>query len=163
MPSSPIVRRQTEIGYRGAIIAAVAVAAFGCHVTPASERLAQARQLSADLLVQFTKAADAANRAVMADTDDASVSFAREADQASQSVHASTDALKPLLEDLRYSEEARLLQDLNAQIVALSRRNTNVRSLALALNEKGKLTAACEDSLRAIREALAQRGFIGTR
>ena len=38
-----------------------------------------AQKLSADLLVQFTKAADAANRAVMADTDEASVAFAGEA------------------------------------------------------------------------------------
>ena len=52
---------------------------------------------------------------------------------------------------------------LNAQIMALSRRNTNVRSLALALNQKGKVTGACEDSLRALRDALAKRGFTGTR
>ncbi len=52
---------------------------------------------------------------------------------------------------------------LNAQIVVLSRRNTNVRSLALSLNEKRKLTDACEESLHALREALAKRGFTGTR
>lgn len=48
---------------------------------------------------------------------------------------------------------------LNAQIIALSRRNTNVHSLAPSLNQKGKLTGACEDSLRALRDALAKRGF----
>jgi hypothetical protein len=52
---------------------------------------------------------------------------------------------------------------VNAEIVALSRRNTNVRSLALSLNEKGKLTAACEDRLRALRDALAARRSAGTR
>lgn len=52
---------------------------------------------------------------------------------------------------------------LNAQILALSRRNTNVRSLALSLDQKGKLTGACEERLRALRSALAQRGFTGTR
>ena len=52
---------------------------------------------------------------------------------------------------------------VNAQIIVLSRRNTNVRSLALSLDQKGKLTGACEDSLRALREALAKRGFTGTR
>lgn len=52
---------------------------------------------------------------------------------------------------------------LNAQIMAMSRRNTNVRSLALSLNEKGRVTGACEDSLRALRDALAKRGFTGTR
>jgi hypothetical protein len=308
--SSPIVRRPTETrranrpasvlqaSCRVAIVALAAVAAYGCNAHPASERLSQARHLSADLLVQFTKSADATNKAVMADTDEASAAFAREAERASQAVRTNIDALKPILEGLRYTEESRLLQefarrfadyreldrpilelaventnlkaqrlsfgpareqadafrdalqdlvpsdardswrvkaivamavaslrevqvlqaphiaasddavmariegqmqtavagarrpidtlaslvqpasrariataaaaldrfvDLNAQIVALSRRNTNVRSLALALNEKGKLTAACEDSLRAIREALSQRGFTGTR
>ena len=51
----------------------------------------------------------------------------------------------------------------HAEITALSRRNTNVRSLALALNEKGKITAVCEDSLRELRDALAKRGFTATR
>ena len=293
-----VFRARYLAGCRGAIVAVAAVAVFGCNVIPASQRLSTARDLSADLLVQFTKAADASNRAVMADTDEASAAFAREAVAASQSVQASVDALRPILEDLRYSEEVRLLQefdgrfdtyreldrrilelaventnlqaqrlsfgaareeadafrdalqdlvssdagdswrvkalaatavaavrevqvlqaphiadaddavmtriegqmetsvagarraletlgrlvppasrtrlakagaaldrfmDLNARIVALSRRNTNVRSLALVLNDKGKLTAACEDSLRGIRDALARRGFTGTR
>jgi hypothetical protein len=45
----------------------------------------------------------------------------------------------------------------------LSRRNSNVRSLAMSLGEKRMLTAACEDSLRALRDALAKRGFTATR
>jgi len=49
---------------------------IGCDVNSALERVSEAQHLSADLLVQFTKAADAANRAVMADTDEASVEFA---------------------------------------------------------------------------------------
>jgi hypothetical protein len=52
---------------------------------------------------------------------------------------------------------------LNTQIVALSRRNTNVRSLALSLDQKRTLTVACEDSLRALQDALAKRGFTGIR
>jgi hypothetical protein len=271
----------------------------GCVPNSALERLSEARRLSADLLVQFTKAADAGNRAVMADTDEASVAFAGEAEQAKQAVQADIDALGPILQDLDYSDESRLLQEfvgrfaeyreldrrildlaventnlkaqrlsfgpaqeaadsfrdslesvvpadpardtwrvkalvaaavatvremqvlqaphiaetddavmtrmeqrmatseaaaraalktlaplvqpasrerlaaataaldsfvgLNAQIIALSRRNTNVRSLALALNEKGKVTGACEGSLRALQEALAKRGFTATR
>jgi hypothetical protein len=55
------------------------------------------------------------------------------------------------------------LMEVNTQIIGLSRRNTNVRSLAMSLNEKGKLTAACEDRLRALQAALATRGFTGTR
>jgi len=52
---------------------------------------------------------------------------------------------------------------VHAELTVLSRRNTNVRSLALSLNEKGKLTRACEDSLRELRAALNRRGFSGTR
>jgi hypothetical protein len=277
----------------------IALGSMGCDVNAALERVSEARRMAADLLVQFTKAADAANRAVMADTDDASVAFAREAEQAKQAVQKDSDALAPILQGLGYSEEARLLEEfgrrfaeyraldrtilelaventnlkaqrlsfgpaqeaadafrdafgallpldatkdawrikalaatavaavreiqalqaphiadaddavmtaiekrmeaseaaarsalaalgplvqpasrsrvatavaaldgfmgVNAQIVAMSRRNTNVRSLALSLNQKGRLTTACEDSLRALREALAKRGFTGTR
>ena len=273
--------------------------ASGCDVNSALERLSQARHLSAELLVQFTRAADAANKAVMADTDEASMGFSREPEQAKQSVQTNIDELQPILQGLNYSEETKLLQEfvtrfaeyreldrrildlaventnlkaqrlsfgpgqeaadsfrdaveavapldaakdswrvkalvaaavanvrelqmlqaphiaeadeaamtrmekrmatseaaarsalqalaplvqtasrtqlaaataaldrfvsVNAQITALSRRNTNVRSLALSLNQKGKVTGACEESLRALRDALAKRGFTGTR
>jgi hypothetical protein len=266
------------------------------------ERVAEARSLTADLLLQFTRAADAANRAVMADTDETSVTFAKEAQLAADAVQKNIDALKPLLQTLGYSEEQRLLGefaaryaeyreldrrildlaventnlkaqrlafgpaqdaanafrdalkavtsaagketgnkawqvdalaatavltvreiqvlqaphiadadeavmtrmekqmatsetaarqaldqlrallppasqgqlraataaldkflDLNLQIITLSRRNTNVRSLALSLDEKRKVTASCEESLRALQAALAKRGFTGIR
>jgi hypothetical protein len=48
---------------------------------------------------------------------------------------------------------------LNGELVVLSRRNTNVRSLALTLNEKQKLIAPCEETLRQLREALGKRGY----
>jgi hypothetical protein len=54
-------------------------------------------------------------------------------------------------------------KDVSAQIVALSRRNSNVRSLALSLREKPVLTAACDDSLRRLEDALAKEGFPATR
>jgi hypothetical protein len=279
----------------------VAGAAAGCIDSPKTtlERLTEANRLAADLLVQFTKAGDAANRAVMADTDDVSVAFAREAGQATQAVQKDADALGPILGELGYSDETHLLEEfgsrfaeyraldrsilelavensnlkaqrlsfgpaqeaadafrdsleavaplapandtwqvkalvatavasvreiqvlqaphiaeaddaammrmekrmvtleaaarstlemlaslvrpasrpqlaaataaldrftgLNTQIIALSRRNTNVRSLALSLGQKRMLTAACEDSLRALQGALAKRGFTATR
>lgn len=283
----------------GATCFAVAIATAGCNVNAALERQSEARRLAADLLVQFTKAADAANRAVMADTDEASVAFAREAEQAKEAVQKDAKTLGPVLQGLGYPEESRFLAEfddrfaqyreldrtilelavlntnlkaqrlsfgpaqeaadafrnalesvapqdtakdvwrvraisatavaavrevqvlqaphiadadhaamarmeqrmetaaavarsglesltpllppaaqsrlataraaldrftsVNSEIIALSRRNTNVRSLALSLNQKAKLTAACEDSLQALRAALAKRGFTGTR
>jgi hypothetical protein len=275
--------------------------ATACNTAPQAslQRLLDARRLAAELLVQFTKAADAANRAVMADTDETSIAFAHEAEQATQGVQMNADALKPILEGLGYADETRVLEEfqgrfseyraldrtildmaventnlkaqrlsfgpaqeaaeafresleaiarvapgdnawrsraevatavaavreiqvlqaphiaeaddaamtrmegrmaaeeaaargtlktlativrpesrpqlaaataaldrfmgLNGEIVALSRRNTNVRSLALSLGQKRKLAAACEQSLRALVDALAARGFTATR
>jgi hypothetical protein len=52
---------------------------------------------------------------------------------------------------------------LSAQLVALSRQNTNVRSLQLALRQKPSLTAACDVRLTALEDALSKKGFSGTR
>ena len=52
---------------------------------------------------------------------------------------------------------------LSAELVALSRRNSNVRSLALALRRAPELVAACDGSLAILQEALAKEGFTGTR
>jgi hypothetical protein len=292
-------RNRATAGWWCAIVMISVTVAAGCDVNSALERLSEARRLSADTHVQFTKAVDTANRAVMADTDDASVAFARQAEQAKQAVQRDADALRPILQSLGYSDEMRLLEEfgtrfaeyraldrtildlaventnlkaqrlafgpaaeaadsfrdaveavapldarkdawhvkalvatavktvreiqvlqaphiadaddavmthmekrmatseaaardaldmlaplvqpasrpqlatataaldrfmsLNAQIVALSRRNTNVRSLALSLNQKGKLISACDDSLTALQDALRKRGFTGTR
>jgi hypothetical protein len=51
----------------------------------------------------------------------------------------------------------------HARIIALSRRNTNLRSLALSLDQKRTIAASCEERLRALRDALNTRGFTGIR
>ena len=84
-------------------------AAGGCDVNTALEHQAEVRRLAASVLIEFTKAADASNRAVMADTD-ASVAFAREAEESTQAAQTNPDALGPLLRDLGYSNESRLLE-----------------------------------------------------
>src|SRR3981189_1868778 len=96
-------------GVRLAIVVIAASVAIGCDVNAALERLTEARRLAADVLVQFTKAADAANRAVMADTDEKSVAFAREAEQTTEAVQRDVDALASMLQGLSYSDEGRLL------------------------------------------------------
>jgi hypothetical protein len=283
------------------VVVLAAAPAMACARAPqvALERLIEARRLAADLVLQFTTAADAANRAVMATTDEDSAAFAAEAEQATQAIQRDQDALAAVLRDPGYSEEHRLLEEfggrfaayrsldrsildlaventnlkaqrlsfgpaqkavdefsealdalaragaakdreriggltaaavaavrdiqvqqaphiaesdeavmlrlekrmtaaeaaarrslatladtvppaartqltmataaldrfagLNTQIVALSHRNTNVRSLALTLGQKRALTAACEEILRALQDALGKRGFAATR
>jgi hypothetical protein len=281
------------------LVAGLMLVVAGCHGVPdvALTDLTEARRLTADLRVQFGMAADASNRAVMADTDEQSVAFAHEAEQATQTMSADIAALAPRLRNLGYPNEVRLLEEftkhlgeylaldhnvlelaventnlkaqrlsfgpereaadalrdaleplgakakdhcrvdslvakaviavrdiqvlqaphiaesddavmtrmeaqmsalevaagdavkeisglvepgsqakiteataslgrfkgLSDQIVKLSRRNSNVRSLALSLREKPVLTAACEDSLRSLADALAKEGFTATR
>jgi hypothetical protein len=49
----------------------------------------------------------------------------------------------------RYSET-------RAEILKLSRENTNVRSLAISLNQKRKATLVCQDALTALKDAIEQ-------
>jgi hypothetical protein len=280
------------------LLAGLILSLAGCQgrAGAAFTELAAARRLAADLRFQFTKASDASNRAVMADTDEASQVYAREAEQATQTVQSDIDALRPGLHNLAYPTEIGIVEDfgkrfaayrtldrkildlaventnlkaqhlsfgpaseaadgfraaiesagarskdhcrfdslaakavlavrevqvlqaphiaepddaamtrmeremsrleaaasdslsqisaleppaqpelavaaaaldrfkeLTRQIVALSRRNTNVRSLELSLRDKPALTASCDDSLRSLEEALAKEGSTGTR
>jgi negative regulator of replication initiation len=297
-PNRPTLVHARAVASWIALVSLSAGVMVGCDVNAALQQVSQARHLSADLLVQFTKAADAANRAVMADTDEASIAFAREAEQAKEQVQQDIEALRPLLKRLKYSDEDQLVQEfvgqfkeyceldrrildlaventnlkaqrlsfgpgqeaadsfhdslarvaarvpldkwrvealvatavatvreiqvlqaphiadadeavmarmekrmatseaaarkavkalsslveprfqaridaataaldrfmaLNQQIISLSRRNTNVRSLALSLNQKGKLIPQCENVLHALRDALSKRGAAGVR
>ena len=52
---------------------------------------------------------------------------------------------------------------INAELVTLSRRNSNVRSLALSLGRKRTVTAECDALLVALEEALAKHDFTATR
>jgi hypothetical protein len=52
---------------------------------------------------------------------------------------------------------------INREIVTLSRRNSNVRSLAFTLGRKRTVTAACEEHLRALDEALSRHELTATR
>ena len=51
---------------------------------------------------------------------------------------------------------------VNAEIMRLSRRNSNVRSLALSMGRKRTVTAQCDDQLRALDEALSKHEFSAT-
>jgi hypothetical protein len=52
---------------------------------------------------------------------------------------------------------------VHAEIITLSRRNSDVRSLALSLGRKRTVTAQCDDQLRALQESLAKHAVGGTR
>ena len=82
---------------------------------------------------------------------------------AAMAVAGCTGRVETALEQLLEARSLSADMAVNADIVVLSRRNSNVRSLALSLGQKRELTAQCEATLRALQEALAKRGFGGSR
>jgi hypothetical protein len=151
------------------LIAFVALAVAGCggNLETALERLVEARRLSADLLVQFARVVDGGNRAVMSDSEDASIAFAREAQQTTQVVQQDVDALKPVLASLGYSSEARLLEEfqrqfteyrtLDANILGLAVENTNLKAQQLSFGAAQQAADAFTEALDPIaRSAPAQ-------
>ena len=294
------MRRSASRRFFDQLTLVLLLSAWGCVTPPDTtlERLTESRRLAADLLVQLSKAADAANRAVMADTDEVATAAAREDGQAIAATEKDMEALRPALQQLGFTAEGQLLDQfagrfaeyrrldrtivdlaaentnlkaqrisfgpatqaaeafvealkglapptdadtwrlqalaatavasvrevqalqaphiaeaddaamtgleqrmaasaaaarkalqslapvvaatarprltdaataldrfmtLNAELVVLSRRNSNVKSLALSLGQKRMLTAACEESLQALQNALGKRGFAATR
>lgn len=112
-----------------------------------------------ELRVQFAKAADASNRAVMADTDDASKAAAREAEQATQAAERDVKALEPLLQSLAYRDEIRLLdtfkgrfaeyRKLDADILPLAVENTNIKAQRLSFGPGREAANLFRQSLEA--------------
>jgi hypothetical protein len=78
----------------------------------------------------------------------------------------SAKAARAAIEELRAPDAGAALDrflSLNTEIVTLSRRNSNVRSLALSLGRKRMIIAECEADLRALEKALGTHAFSATR
>ena len=152
---------------RAATIATIAVVATSCVSDPQTTlgQLSEARRLSSDLLVQFTKAADAGNLSVMADTDDASTAFAREAQAATQVVQKGVDALRPTLNGLGYTAEVGMLEEferrfaayvaLDENILGLAVENTNLKAQRLSFGSGPQAVDAFIGGLEAAKRSIA--------
>ena len=84
-------------------------------------QLTEARRLAAELRVQFATAVEAANRAVMADTDEASGAAAREAQQATEAIEHDVQALHRLIDALGYTSDGQLLDEFNTRFAEYPR------------------------------------------
>ena len=125
-----------------ALIALGAAAACGDGSKLVLTQEAEAHRIASRLRVEFSHAADASNRAVMADTDEASRAAAHDAEQATQAVDKDTDALRQVLEHLSDRDEAELMDKfkarwvqykaLDADILPLAVENTNIKAQRLA-------------------------------
>ena len=152
--------RRADVAWRACVVCVLgAVFVSSCNRGPAVlQQQVQARQLAADLHVQFTKAADAANRAVMADTDESSKAAASEAESAAKLVQSDVDHLQPIIASLGYADEKQHLADfksrfaeyqkLDAEILPLAVQNTNLKAQQLSFN-------AGREAITAFRTALA--------
>jgi hypothetical protein len=158
----------------------------GCRGVPdpALTQLAEARRVAAELHVAFTKAAGASDRAVLADTDEASVAFAHDAEAALETVRTDTGELGRLLERLGYYTEAKQLDDFAAnfsdyrkvdrEVLALAVENTNLKAQRLSFGPvreaadsfRGALDGAVNAASprdRARVEAAATRAILAVR
>lgn len=146
----------------GPLVAAFALT-LGCQggQNAVLAQLTQARQLAGDLRVEFHKAADASDRAVMADTDEASIAFASEANRMKALVKSTSAALEPILAHLAFPDELKSLRDFGAHfseyeqldrgILELAVENTNLKAQRLSFGP----ARGAADAFRDAAEALA--------
>jgi hypothetical protein len=128
------------------------------------DRAARAESLAASALLSVREVQVLEAPHIRASEDAAMTALEERMARAQTSARASVAALAELLGPLDAVSEAldRFFRT-HADVVALSRQNTDVRSLALSLGEKRRLTAACDATLAALQDALARRGQEATR
>jgi len=130
----------------------------GC-VNPltALPKLFEARRLASELHVSFTRAAEASNRAVMADTDEASIAAKDEATAARQAADHDLVTLQPILTELDYADELRALaafktryeeyRRLDDEILPLAIENSNLKAQRLSFGDAQEAAKAFRSSL----------------
>jgi len=120
-------------------------------------QIEESRRLAADLRLQFTQAVDASNRAVMADTDEASIAFANEAEKAVQNLESDVAALLPVLRSVNLAPEVQALEEfgkhfaeyreLDRTILTLAVENTNLKAQRLAFGPAREAADHFKDAL----------------
>jgi len=157
--------------HRRGWLAGLGLAALGAAAQPgcygASQtlftRLGEARRSAADLRLQFNKAADASNLAVMSDIKETTSGFAEAAEEAKRTVRQEQGVLEAHLLALRYEEELRLFKEfaqsfaeyekVDQATLKLAAENTNVRARKLSFGPALEQADAFRDMLdRVVRE-----------
>jgi hypothetical protein len=157
-----------------------------CHGVsdPAIVQLGEARNLAIDLGTRFATGVAASDRAVMADTDEASVAFAQDAARATEAGEEDRIALASHLVSLHYQEERRLLDEftesfveyrkLDKMVLDLAVENTNLKAQRLSFGPVRDAADAFRDALAVVArgapvkdrcraEAVASRAILAVR
>jgi hypothetical protein len=148
-------------------VAAIAIVACGDGSKLVLNQQAEAHRVSSDLRVQFTRAADASNRAVMADTDEASSGAAHEAEQATLAVQRDVDTLHQILQNLGDRDELAQLdrftarfdeyRRLDAAVLPLAVENTNIKAQRLAFGPAQNAVIAFRQALETAAKSAAAK------
>ena len=167
MRTSPgFVTRGTTWVLQLAVVAVAAAISAACSSGQAVlTQQVEAERLAAALHVDVAKGNEATNRAVLADTDEASADAAREASASMKSAAESLARLSPLLTSLGYAAERQTaddfttrfaeLQTLDAEILPLSTENTNLKAQRLAF---GEAQDAVDTTAKALRTVVPSSG-----
>jgi hypothetical protein len=155
---------------RGFVAAAILLAfGAGCRGEPNAvvTVLTDARRLAADLRIEFNRASDASDRAVMADTDRASVAFAHEADQIKGQLKTDFGDLASRLRILGYAAEIKALEEFGRHleeyeevdrgILELAVENTNLKAQRLSFGPAREAADAFRDSLAILASSAAPK------
>lgn len=144
------------------LVAAAVCASAGCREAPSAAftDLMEGRREAADLRVQFTKMSDASDRAVMADSDQASSEYVKEAHHLKGFVSSDVAALEPRLQRLRLKEASDKLDAFERQfaeydkvdqeVLRLAGENTNLKAQRLSFGPARAEADALRDSLRSL-------------
>ena len=143
-------------------------AALGAGVTrPAGRGDAAPARLGAGHAALAVRKAQRLQGPHIAEADDGAMS--RLEGQMAELEKQAADGLKDLEPSLGPAASGKARAALEAflarskELIALSRRNTNVLSLSLAMSRLPSLNTACDAALVALAQALDRRGFTGTR
>jgi hypothetical protein len=136
-------------------------------MNPMFTDLAEARRLAADLRVQFSKSSGASDRAVMADTDEASIAFAHEAEGVKGWIKTDVGALQARLRQIGQEPELKALQEfgtcfadyekLDRSILELAVENTNLKAQRLSFGPAREAADSFRDSLGTLVAAAAPK------
>jgi hypothetical protein len=172
--------RDAANGFRQSLEAAASAEGFGAPRRSSTEQSRAARSITSNngcCVEALVAKADAAVLGIqviqarhIAESDEAAMSR-MEAEMAASEAAArkALETLKGLLPPAAMPHLAAAAAALDrfkavsAELVTLSRRNSNVRSLALSLGRKRTVTAECDDALHALEDAVAKREFTATR
>jgi hypothetical protein len=165
--------RLAAVGCRTGTATFVILAGAMTACAPPQTMLAQlldARRVASELHVQFTQAADASNRAVMADTDPVAAAAAAEARNARGVVERNVATLKSLLQSLGYREDLGALEGfagrydeyrrVDDEILPLAVENTNVKAQRLSFGPAQQAADAFRTALeRTVMAGDDKRGW----